>query len=65
MNIVLAFDDFTELSANGRLEKDGVTVTFGRPVLAEVEIDPTKGSGKVVFYLDEADERSRAVFHKG
>lgn len=62
MNIELTFQDFTKLAAQGKLEKDGVTITFGRPVLPEITIDPKAKTGKVVFYLDETDDRRLAAF---
>ena len=57
MSIQLSFQDFVRLATYQTLDKDGVTITYGRPVLAEIEIDgnnPPK-SGKVVFHLDETD----------
>ena len=57
MNIELTFQDFAKLAANQKLEKDGTTITFGRPVLSEVITDPKAKTGKVVFYLDESDDR--------
>ena len=57
MNIEFTFQDFVKLAANGKLERDGTTITFGRPVLAEITIDQRAKTGKVVFYLDEADDR--------
>lgn len=57
MNIHLTFQDFAKLAANGKLEKDGATISFDRPVLAEVKIDPHVKSGRVAFYLDETDDR--------
>jgi hypothetical protein len=57
MRIELSFHDFVRLAVDQMLDKDGVTITYGRPVLAEIKIegsDPPK-SGKVVFYLDDTD----------
>ena len=62
MDIRLSFQDFSRLAANGTLEKEGVTITFGRPVLSEVQIDPKAKTGKVVFFLDEADDRRFTEF---
>jgi len=39
------------LAANRTLEKDGVKITFGRPVLSEVVIDSNAKTGKVLFFL--------------
>jgi hypothetical protein len=61
MNIELTFQDFAKLAANGKLEKDGTTITFGRPVLAELTVDPQAKTGKVAFYLDETDDRRLAA----
>ena len=57
MNIELTFQDFAALAANGNLKKDGVNITFGRPVLATITGDPHAKTGQVVFYLDETDDR--------
>ena len=57
MNIELTFQDFTALAANGTLKKDGANITFGRPVLATINIDPQAKTGNVVFYLDETDDK--------
>lgn len=60
MKIDLTFEDIVALAANGKLEKGGATITFGRPVLAEITLDPRyRKSGKVVFYLDEHDKMVR------
>jgi hypothetical protein len=50
MDIHLSFQDFSKLAASGRLEKDGTPITFGRPVLAEIEINPKAKTGKVCFF---------------
>ncbi|SPF48602.1 hypothetical protein SBA4_3950008 [Candidatus Sulfopaludibacter sp. SbA4] len=57
MTIHLTFQDLSKLAANGQTEKDGVTIVFGRPILSKIEIDPKAKTGKVVFYLDETDDR--------
>jgi hypothetical protein len=62
MNIHLTFTDFSKLAANGKLEKDGATLTYSRPVIAEIEIDPNAKTGKVVFFLDETDDRRLTAF---
>jgi hypothetical protein len=59
MEVKLTFQDFAKLAANQKVEKDGVTLTFERPVLSEGTFNPGKG-GKVVFFLDETDPRSGA-----
>jgi hypothetical protein len=50
MDIQLSFQDFSKLAANGRLEKDGTTITFARPVLAEIEIDPQENRQGFIFF---------------
>jgi hypothetical protein len=60
MTIHLTFQDFSKLAASGQIEKDGVTIMFGRPVLAKVEIDANAKTGTVVFHLDETDDRRLA-----
>ena len=62
MNIELTFQDFVKLAANGKPEKNGATVTFDRPVFPQITIDPKANTGKVVFQLDEADDRRFAFF---
>ena len=56
MNIRLTFQDFSTLASSGRLEKSGVASTFDRPLMGRVKADPSKGTGEVVFYLDETDD---------
>jgi hypothetical protein len=62
MKIDLTFADLVKLALHGKLEKDGATITVGRPVLTELSPNPLHKSGKVVFFLDETDERSAAAF---
>jgi hypothetical protein len=62
IKIDLTFGDIVRLGANTKLEKDGVTITFGRPTLSEVTADPKKNIGKVVFWLDETDPRSASAW---
>lgn len=49
--------------ASGAVEKEGVTITFTRPVLSEVQADPQAKTGRVI-YFDESDERRSAAFQK-
>jgi len=51
MDIQLSCQDLVRLAANRTLEKDGVKITFGRPVLSEVVIDSNAKTGKVLFFL--------------
>jgi hypothetical protein len=50
------------LAKDGTLEKEGVTISFGRPILAEMDINPQAKTGKVAFFLDETDERRVSEF---
>jgi hypothetical protein len=56
MDIELTFQDFAALAANGKLEKGTVNITFRRPILSTVTIDPRAKTGKAEFYLDETDD---------
>jgi hypothetical protein len=51
------FSRFLKVGREQTLEKDGVTITFDRPVLSKVAIDPKAKTGEVVFFLDEDDDR--------
>jgi hypothetical protein len=62
MNIELTFQDFVKLAGNGKLEKDGATITFRRPILTDITVDPRAKTGKVVFYLDETDDKRLEAF---
>lgn len=53
-----------KLAAIGELETGGTTITIGRPVLPKVTIDPHGKSGKVVFFLDEGDPRTKQIFEQ-
>lgn len=60
MTIHLTFGDLVRLAGNLKLEKEGVTITIGRPTLSEIEADPKNNKGKVTFTLDELDPRAAA-----
>lgn len=56
MTIKLTFQDFAKLATYRIVEKDGVTISFDRPVLSEVSADVSAKTGKVTFFLDETDD---------
>jgi hypothetical protein len=61
-HIDLTFADLVKLM-HGKLEKNGVTITFRRPVLTKVTGNPLDKSGEITFFLDEADERSSGAWN--
>jgi hypothetical protein len=57
MDISLTWHDLLKLGANGKLEKDGNTITVPRPVMPELK--PSDGKQVVCFTLDDSDPRSK------
>jgi hypothetical protein len=58
MDISLTWQDLTKLAANGKVDKDGITITVGRPVLPDLQVSPDGLKGFVRFTVDESDPRS-------
>jgi hypothetical protein len=59
MNISLTFSDLTKLAVNGKVEKDGNTLSVSRPILPDVETSADGLRGFVRFTVDESDPRSK------
>jgi hypothetical protein len=59
MDISLTWQDLTKLAANGKVEKDGNTISVGRPVVPDLEVSPDGLKGFVRFTVDETDPRSK------
>ena len=61
MNIPLTFSDLAKLAANGKIEKDGNTLSVSRPILPYVSVSPDGLWGSVRFTVDESDPRPKVV----
>jgi hypothetical protein len=59
MNISLTFSDLTKLAVNGKVQKDGNTLTVGRPILPDVSVSADGLRGFVHFAVDESDPLSK------
>ena len=59
MNISLTFSDLAKLAANGKVEKDGNTLSVSRPILPDVAISADGLRGFVRFTVDESDPLSK------
>ena len=59
MNMQLTFADLAKLAVHGKVEKDGNTLSVGRPILPDVKISPDGLQGFVRFTMDESDPRSK------
>jgi hypothetical protein len=58
IHVNLSFRDLITLAENCTLEKDGITISFSRPIMAQLKkIDQVKKRGEVFFYLDQTDPR--------
>ena len=54
MNIYLTFTDLAKLAADGKVEKDGNTLSVSRTILPDVEISADGLRGFVRFTVDES-----------
>jgi hypothetical protein len=55
----LSLSDLTKLAVNGKVEKDGNTLSVSRPILPDVETSADGLRGFVRFTVDESDPRSK------
>jgi hypothetical protein len=58
MDIFLTFRDLAKLAVNGKVEKDGNTLSVSRPILPDVSVSPDGLRGFVRFTVDESDPLS-------
>jgi hypothetical protein len=61
MDISLTFSDLAKLAANGKVEKDGNTLSVSRPILPAVSVSPDGLWGFVRFTVDESAPPSKVV----
>jgi hypothetical protein len=59
VTIELDFRDLTRLAANSQVEKNGVTIKIGRPILPMINGPALRGDEYVLFSLDSGDPRSK------
>jgi hypothetical protein len=65
MKVDLTFSDLAKLAVNGKVEKDGNTLSVSRPILPDVSVSPDGLQGFVRFTVDESDPRSKTGSAKG
>jgi hypothetical protein len=54
MNISLTFSDLAKLAVNGKVEKDGNTLSVSWPILSDVSVSADGTQGFVRFSMDES-----------
>jgi hypothetical protein len=54
MDISLTFSDLAKLAANGKVEKDGNTLSVSRPILPDVKMSADGLRGFVRFTVNES-----------
>ncbi len=59
MILDLTFQDLKQIALIGRVEKNGVTLVIGRPLIPDVKTDASGTRGEVRFTVDESDLRPR------
>jgi len=59
MILDLTFQDLKQIALAGRVEKNGVTLVIGRPLIPDVKTDASGNRGEVRFTVDESDLRPR------
>ena len=53
--IQLSFDDLKQIALTGKVEKSGVTLVVGRPLIPYITTDASGMSGEVRFTVDERE----------
>ncbi len=59
MILDLTFQDLKQIALAGRVEKNGITLVVGRPLIPDLKTDATGTRGEVRFTVDESDLRPR------
>ena len=57
MILDLTFQDLKQIALAGRVEKNGITIVVGRPLIPDLKTDATGTRGEVRFTVDESDQR--------
>jgi hypothetical protein len=55
MDISLTWQDLVKLAANGKVEKDGNTISVLKPVFPHLQLSPDGLTGVVRFEVDDSD----------
>ena len=55
MILDLTFQDLKKIALSGRVEKNGITLVIGRPLIPDLRTDATGTRGEVRFTVDESD----------
>ena len=53
--IHLNFEDLKQIALTGRIEKGGVKLVVGRPLIPDISTDASGMSGEVRFTVDERE----------
>jgi len=59
MILDLTFQDLKQIALAGRVEKNGITLVVGRPLIPDLRTDATGTRGEVRFTVDESELRPR------
>ena len=59
MILDLNFQDLKQIALAGRVEKNGITLVVGRPLIPDLKTDATGTRGEVRFTVAESDLRHR------
>jgi hypothetical protein len=59
MTLDLSFQDLKQIAFHGRVVKNGITLTMGRPLIPDVKTDAAGDLGEVRFTVDETQFRPR------
>jgi len=59
MILDLTFQDLKQIALAGRVEKNGITLVVGQPLIPDLKTDATGTRGEVPFTVDESDVRPR------
>ncbi len=57
MILDLTFQNLKQIALAGRVEKNGITLVIGRPLIPDVKTDASGTRGEVRFTVDESDLR--------
>ncbi len=55
MILDLTFQDLKQIALGGRVEKSGITLVVGWPLIPDLKTDATGTRGEVRFTVDESD----------
>ena len=59
MILDLTFKDLKQIALAGKVEKNGITLVVGHPLIPDLKTDATGTRGEVRFTVDESDLHPR------